>query len=117
MKTDRETLFGSLEPPRGGAERLQARLRAHQPHLLTRPRFAVTAVFALLVVGTVLVKRPTSGPALVDPLAEIDLPPESDRLLGRTSEPFELRVSRQDERLDFEELASSDPKIRIYRLR
>jgi hypothetical protein len=48
--------------------------------------------------------------------AEIAAAPAFDRLLGRESVPFELRVSRQEQALTVVELAGGDPQVRVYQL-
>jgi hypothetical protein len=73
----------------------------------------VAAVAALAAVIVSLPNAP-EPPAVVD--NAILAAPELDRLLGRESAPVPLTVERGDQRVQVEELPSSDPQVRIYRV-
>ena len=77
---------------------------------------AAVAVVAVLV--AVILNQPTSPP---EPAPELQgggiyVAPQFDRLLGRDFRPYELRVRRNSVEATIVELASSNPKIRIYQL-
>lgn len=115
MRTERDALFELLEPPPGGVERMRARF-AEPPQ--SRVGFGVAAfgvaAMALLAVMIALLPKPEEPPATAD--STILAVPELDRLLGRDSAPVPLTVQRGDERVQIEELPSSDPQVRIYRV-
>lgn len=115
MQTERDALFELLEPPPGGVERMRARFEGpvHRRVGFGVPAFGVAAV----VVLAALMVRLSSAPehtAVVD--NTILAAPELDRLLGRESAPVPLSVERGDQRVQVEELPSSDPQVRIYRV-
>ena len=115
MQTERDALFELLEPPPGGVERMRARLA--EP-ARPRVRFGVPAfgVAAVVVLVALIVRLPSAPEhaAVVD--NTILAAPELDRLLGRQSAPVPLSVDRDDQRVQIEELPSSDPQVRIYRV-
>jgi hypothetical protein len=115
MQTERDALFELLEPPPGGVERMRARFAE-----LPRSRvgfgmsaFGVAAVAVLAALVALLPNGP-QPPAIADNTI-LDAP-ELDRLLGRESAPAPLTVERDDQRVQIEELPSSDPQVRIYRV-
>ncbi|HEX5047779.1 MAG TPA: hypothetical protein VFX89_11715 [Gammaproteobacteria bacterium] len=115
MQTERDALFELLEPPPGGVERMRSRLA--EPRRVTVgfgfAAFGVAAV-AVLAALIVLLPRAPEPAAIVD--NTILAAPELDRLLGRPSAPVPLSVERGDQRVQIEELPSSDPQVRIYRV-
>src|SRR5262245_30588329 len=115
MQTERDALFELLEPPPGGVERMRARFAEQErPRVgFAVPVFGVAAV-AVLAVLIALLPRPEEPPVVVD--NSILAAPEPDRLLGRQSAPVPLSVERGDQRVQVEELPSSDPQVRIYRV-
>jgi hypothetical protein len=114
MSIERE-LFEVLEPPPGGADRMRARLAEQQVRVVGF-RLAAFGVAALLALAALLVYLPSvlSNSGLAD--NAIAASPELDRLLGRESQPMPLTVERDGQRVQTEELPSSDPKVRIYRV-
>lgn len=111
MPIERE-VFDLLEPPPGGVERMRARFA--EP-ARSRASFGVAAlgVTAVLALAAVLVYLlPRSGGADNALVAA----PELDRLLGRETPPAPLTVKHDDQPAQIEELPSSDPQVRIYRV-
>lgn len=115
MQTERDALFELLEPPPGGVERMRARFAepAQARVGFAVPAFGVAAV-AVLAVLVALLPHPDAPPAVV--ANSLLAAPELDRLLGRQSAPVPLSVERGDQRVQVEELPSSDPQVRIYRV-
>jgi hypothetical protein len=115
MQSDSESPFEILEPPPGGVERMRARLAAPEP---VRRGLAIAAagVAALAVLGAllVLVSNQERGRDSVDN-AMLALP-ELDSLLGREPQPVPLTVERDGQPVQTEQLPSSDPNVRIYRV-
>jgi len=115
MRTERDALFEQLEPPPGGVERMRARFAEPAQ---SRAGFGVAAfgVAAVAVLAALIALLPSSpeSPAVVD--NTILAAPELDRLLGRESAPVPFSVERDDQRVQVEELPSSDPHVRIYRV-
>ena len=145
MKAKRGDLFQQLEPPAGGAESLQRRLgeRASAPMsaLPSAPWRLAGAAAALLLFVLVLINSPWDTQEIApgfetalesDPDSAADSAPDAaldvastvpileasefDRLLGREFEPYELTVRIGGQEASMIELASSNPKIRIYDL-
>ena len=96
MSIERE-LFELLEPPPGGVERMRARFAKPAR---SRASFGLAAFGAAAAAAAL---------ALV-------AAPELDRLLGRDTPPVPLTVKRDDQRVQIEELPSTDPQVRIYRM-
>ena len=115
MQTEHDTLFELLEPPPGGVERMRARFAEAE---VRSAGFGLAgfSVAALLAIAALVVYQPpgSSSPGLVD--NAIAASPELDRLLGRQSAPVPLTVKRDDGPAQIEELPSSDPQVRIYRV-
>jgi hypothetical protein len=115
MQTEHDMVFELLDPPPGGVERMRARLAAPE---VRAAGFGVAAfgVAVLVVLAALLVYQPprssSSGPAD----NAIASSPELDRLLGREPVPAPRTVKRDDEPARIEELPSSDPHVRIYRV-
>jgi hypothetical protein len=116
MQTEPESLFELLEPPPGGVERMRARFaepsRGRQGVWLVASGVAtVAAAVALLaVLSTEMRNRDVADNAML-------AAPELDRLLGRqATRPTPLTVERDGQPLRTEELPSSDPRVRIYRV-
>lgn len=116
MQTERDPLFDLFEPPPGGVERMRARfakpLQARVGPGLAAFGVAAVAVLAALVVLLPMEPPPTSP--TVD--SAILAAPELDRLLGRASQSLPLTVERDGQPVQTEELPSSDPQVRIYRV-
>jgi hypothetical protein len=116
MQTEPESLFELLDPPPGGVERMRARLaepmRARRGFLLAAS--SVVALAALVALLSVL-STEMRGRSATD-VDAILAAPELDRLLGREARPVPLTVERDGRALQTEELPSSDPRVRIYRL-
>ena len=114
MSIERE-LFELLEPPPGGVERMRARLAA--PEVRTAGfGLAAFGVAAVLALAAVLVYRPTAPPSPGVAANALLAAPELDRLLGRETAPVPLTVKRGDDPAQIEELPSTDPRVRIYRV-
>jgi hypothetical protein len=115
MQTERDALFELLEPPPGGVERMRARL-AEPEQARVGFGFAAFGVAAVAVLAVLIALLPPAP----EPAAVVDnailAAPELDRLLGRESAPVPLSVERGDQRVQIEELPSSDPQVRIYRV-
>ena len=113
MKTDRNSLFRSLEPPPGGSARMRAKLTAgrrsrSQPLIWAGP--AAVAALVVLVV-TAFIQQP-EAPQPESLISDVAL----DRLLRRESDPLEFRVTRGTMPVAFSEIQGSDPKIRLINL-
>lgn len=117
MKTDRKELFRQLEPPPGGVRRMGARMAAPSIHVSPIQWGLATACILVLAVGILVVTsepRDVIAPEVsADPIAAS---PQFDRLLGREAAPVELTVQRNDQAVALTEVASSNPKVRIYAL-
>ena len=115
MQTEPESLFERLDPPPGGVERMRARLaepsRVPREFLLaTSSVVALAALVALLaVLSTEMRGRNAADHAIL-------ASPELDRLLGRQTRSVPLTVERDGRILQTEELPSSDPRVRVYRV-
>ena len=114
MSIERE-LFKILEPPPGGVERMRARL-AEPPQRAARFALAAFSVAAALALAAVLVYRPIAPPSPGVADNAMLAAPELDRLLGRDTPPVPLTVKRDAEPVQLEELPSTDPQVRIYRM-
>ena len=115
MQTERDPLFELFEPPSGGVERMRARLAEPSQ---ARVGFGIAAFGVVAVaVLAVLVALPRVEPGRA---AVVDNPilaaPDLDRLLGRDTAPVPIAVKLDDQRVQAEELPSSDPQVRIYRV-
>ena len=114
MQNDPESPFELLEPPPGGVERMRARFAAHEP---VRSGFGVAwagvAALAVLVALLALVGSERHGRDTDNAFLAA---PELDRLLGRAVQPRPLTVERDGQPQQVEELPSSDPRVRIYRM-
>ena len=108
-------LFDLLEPPPGGVERMRARFAepAQKPASFGLAALGVATVLAL---AAVLVYLPTTPPSSGAADNAVVAAPELDRLLGRHTPPVPLTVKRDDQPVRIEELPSSDPRVRIYRV-
>ena len=114
MSIERE-LFDLLEPPAGGVERMRARFAEPAQ---SRARFGLAAlgVATVLALAAVLVYLPIAPPILGGADNAMVAAPELDRLLGRETPPVPLTVKRDDQPVQIEELPSTDPQVRIYRV-
>jgi len=114
MSIERE-LFDLLEPPPGGVERMRARLAEPQR---SRASFGLLALGAatVLALAAVLAYRPAAPPRSSVADNVMVAAPELDRLLGRDTPPVPLTVKHDDQPAQIEELPSSDPQVRIYRV-
>jgi len=117
MQSDPESPFELLDPPSGGVARMRARLAAPEPvrggfRLAVAGVAALAAFFALLAVISNERRGSDAGNAIL-------AAPEFDRLLGREGTqhpPLPLTVERDGRAVPTEELPSSDPRVRIYRM-
>ena len=90
MKTDHTTLFELVEPPANGVRDLRARLLLNEHRLGWEWGFAAAgAVLGLLVFVLV---QPWKGDVERELLAKVFDVREFDRLLGKETKPYELRV-------------------------
>jgi hypothetical protein len=115
MQSDPESLFEQLEPPPGGVERMRARLAAPEP---LQGGFGLAAAgvaaLAVLVALLTLLSYERLGPDMADnPILSSH---ELDRLLGREVRPVPLTVERDGQSVQTEQLPSTDPRVRIYRM-
>jgi hypothetical protein len=124
MKRDLDRLFTELTPPQGGAERFAERLDAAAAGpAVSRRRVAALAAAAfgavVLVAAIVLWRQPNESPPLVAvsaPAVDIYGAREFDRLLGRPAQPTELEVVVNAEVATVTEVATTNDKVRIYRV-
>ena len=114
MSIERE-LFELLEPPPGGVERMRARF-GEPPRSRASFRLAAVGVAAALALAAVLVYLPIAPPSSGVADNAMVAAPELDRLLGRDTPPVPLTVKRGDHGVQIEELPSTDPQVRIYRM-
>jgi|SRR6185369_5771963 hypothetical protein len=114
MQTDLESPFELLEPPPGGVERMRARISTPEP---VRTGFGLAgagvAALAVLVALLAVVSNERNSR---DADNAILAAPELDRLLGRQAQPVPLTVERDGHAVQTEQLPSSDPRVRIYRV-
>src|SRR5262249_33838436 len=114
MQNDPESPFELLEPPAGGVERMRAKLAATQP---VRGRFGIAwagvAALAVIVALLALLANERHGR---DADHAILAAPELDRLPGREAQPVPLTVERDGKAVQTEQLRSTDPQVRIYRM-
>jgi hypothetical protein len=132
MSNRHDTLFELLDPPPGGAQRLRALLLA-APHAAEQPPrwtgaaslATLTALLGAIYFGIALPPMPLvtagSGAATrIEPASDIAegllASPALDGLLGRIPLEAALSVRIDDRTVETEELPSSDPKVRIYRM-
>jgi hypothetical protein len=122
MNTD--FVFKELEPPPGGAERFARRLdelATERPAARHRAAAVAAAIATVAMLATVLWLRsggeaPEATAADSPPRVEIYGAPEFDRLLGRPSQPAELRVVVNAESAAVTELQTTNAKVRIYQI-
>ena len=113
MRIERDRIFGEIEPPPGGAARLRAKLAAPRPApgwVNWLGPVAVASV-AALAVATFTLRPGDDGVGIPDSLM---MAADFDRLLGRKSEPLEFRITRGEEVVAVSEVASGNPKVRLY---
>lgn len=115
MSTEPESPFDLLEPPPGGIERMRARLaepaRSQPAFWLSASSITALAVlFAFLAVISTELRGPgVAADAMLNA-------PQLDRLLGRELRFVPLTVEQDGKTIPTEELPSSDPRVRIYRI-
>ncbi|HET7130792.1 MAG TPA: hypothetical protein VFJ95_01035 [Gammaproteobacteria bacterium] len=115
MRTEHDMVFELLDPPPGGVERMRARFA--EPEMRAAGfGLAAFGVTALVVLAALLVYQPPESSSSGPIYNAIAASPELDRLLGRETAPVPLTVKRDDEPARIEELPSSDPQVRIYRV-
>ncbi len=114
MKTDNSKLFELVEPPADGEKALRARLLLDEQGR-TDWRWGLAAACTVVGAIAILVAQPWNSNETEHALqAEIYDAREFSRLLGREFEPYELRVTLNTREAAVIEVASSDPKIRLY---
>ncbi len=114
MKTDHATLFELVEPPANGVRDLRARLSLNEHRLSWGWGFAAAgAVMGLLVFVLAQPRKGDVEPALLAKMFDVR---EFDRLLGKETQPYELRVKLNTREAVVVEVSSSDPKIRLYQI-
>jgi hypothetical protein len=114
MKAEHAQIFRELDPPAGGAARMRAKLAAGG-HLRRFQVWWLGPVAVALVAAIAVVNfRGATGPdqASDSLLADSSL----DRLLGRTAEPVETRVTRGTMPVAVNQIQTSNPRIRFYTL-
>jgi hypothetical protein len=115
MRTEPESLFDVLEPPPGGIERMRTRLaeppRARRGFGLAA--LSIAALAALVAVLAVLSTETGNRSAADNAMLAA---PELDRLLGRESRAIPLSLERDGHAVQVEQVPSSDPRVRIYRV-
>ncbi len=116
MKTDNTKLFELVEPPADGEQKLHARLSLDE-HKPTDWRWGVVAACAVVGAIAIMVVQPWPPNDAQHVLrAEIQNAAEFRRLLGKEFEPYELRVTLNTKQAAVVEVASSDPRIRLYQI-
>jgi hypothetical protein len=115
MKTSRDIVFAPVEPPQGGVERMASRFAA-APRRSPAAAVGWAAAAAAVVAAAVLVPLRGHFDRPAPPVGGLYAAPEFDRLLGRNTEPYELSVSVNQQKVRVAEVPTSDPKIRIYAL-
>jgi hypothetical protein len=108
-------LFAILEPPPGGAARMRERLLGDAPGVARWPAAAVAGLASVAVLCALLVYVPAQRGERAD-TALLEAP-EFDRLLGRIPAVSPLSVDVNEQMVRAEPVQSSDPLVRIYRLR
>jgi hypothetical protein len=111
--------FRELEPPAGGAERLQRCLEeAARPATGVPERVAIVgAGAAVLALALALFVGLRSGSDADRPApADLYQAASFDRLLGRPMERTELTATIGDQTVPISQVDSSNPKVRIYRI-
>jgi hypothetical protein len=122
MKPDIDGLFTELTPPPGGAERFAERLEREAARPAVSLQRVVTFAAAASLVGAlvlaIVVLRQPNEPQLAASVPAVDIyaAPELDRLLGRPAQPTELVVTVNAEVATVTELATTNEKVRIYRV-
>jgi len=115
VNRDDQPLFEILEPPPRGAERMRERLSSDAPNFSRWPRTAVAGLAALAVLCALLFYVPSQRGVRAD-LGLVE-EPGFDRLLGREPAVSPLSVDVNEQTVRAEPVQSSDPHVRIYRLR
>lgn len=117
MSIERE-LFEILEPPPGGVERMRARFAEPRARVagFKLAAYGVAALVAVVTLTALLVDLPSAPRSSVPADNPVAASPKLDRLLGRESRPMPLTVERDGKPVQAEELPSSDPRVRIYRV-
>jgi hypothetical protein len=116
MTTHDDAVFAPLDPPPGGVERFRAKLAeatARPGRSYRRPAVSLAAALALSLAAVLYLHVESRRPA-ADETAYAA--PEFDRLLGRDSKPLPLRVELNDQPVAVEQVASDDPRVKIYQL-
>lgn len=119
MTAEREKWFLELEPPPGGAERLQRSLeQAARPTAGMPRRVAILGASAsVLAVAFALVFGLGSGSDANRPAPpDVYQAAPFDRLLGRPMEQTELTATVGDRVVPISRLDSSNSRVRIYRI-
>lgn len=114
MSTDK--IFELFEPPRGGVEKLRARLvePAADVPFVARPVAAISLVaVAALAASLYFVPQLREPAAAAESMLEA---PQFDRLLGREPQVVPISVQLNQQPTRAEEVESTDPKVRIYQL-
>jgi len=115
MNRDDQPLFAVLEPPPGGAARLRERLLSDRSSAARWPGTAIAGLAALVTLCALLFYLPAQRGERAD--AAMLEAPEFDRLLGRERAARPLIVDVNEHTVQAEAVPSSDPSVRIYRLR
>jgi hypothetical protein len=113
MSTDK--IFELLDPPHGGIEKLRARLAEQHdgPHV-ARPLAAFSLLaLAALAASFYFLPDPREPEVASESMLAA---PEFDRLLGREWSVVPISVQVDQQPTAVEEVESTDPRVRIYRV-
>jgi hypothetical protein len=108
-------IFELLEPPRGGVEKLRARLAEPDAGPRIARPLAVFSVVAIFAIAASLHFLPEPREPAVAAASMLEAP-EFDRLLGRELRVLPISIQRNEQPIAAEEVESTDPKVRIYEL-
>jgi hypothetical protein len=85
---------------------------------VSRIQWGLAAACIVILAAVIFVVSPEPIDVMVpdNPADSVAAAPQFDRLLGRESARTDLRVQRNAQTVSLTEIASSNPKVRIYSL-